>query len=88
LKLIISLWGAIFSSAWRRETSRLAFEWDVVTFEDDEPDLPTYIRYNEIKKKKMLNKSFFMRYLWSQEQYLKIFASYCVLVFMVSIFGI
>ena len=85
-KFIICLWGAFFVIAWQRENARLAFEWDVTTYETDEPDRPEYTRHEQQTKEKIKDKSYFFRTLWNQEKYFKIFVSYCVLFFMVGIF--
>jgi len=35
--------GTIFLEIWKRYRSRLAYEWDVSSFENSEPDRPQFI---------------------------------------------
>jgi len=40
--LIICLWGTIFLERWKRANARLSYQWDVDTFEEQEPNRPQY----------------------------------------------
>jgi hypothetical protein len=77
--------AALFCELWRRENHRLAFDWNVEGFENDEPDLPEYTRRTNKRKEELGKKSDFVKYLWSYEHYFKILCSYCILIFMVTI---
>lgn len=47
--LIICLWGTIFLERWKRTNARLSYQWDVDTFEEQEPNRPQY--YGTVIKK-------------------------------------
>ncbi|CAF0912236.1 unnamed protein product [Brachionus calyciflorus] len=78
--LIICIWGALFMEIWKRENSRLAYEWDVDNFEFNEPDLPEYSRKKKLRAKleSPSNKIF-----WRYEKYLKYLVSFLILLLMV-----
>ncbi|EDO41719.1 predicted protein, partial [Nematostella vectensis] len=40
--LIICLWGTIFLELWKRTTARLAYQWDVDMYEEQEPNRPQF----------------------------------------------
>ncbi|XP_077983931.1 anoctamin-4-like isoform X2 [Glandiceps talaboti] len=40
--IIICLWGTLFLEIWKRNNARLAYEWDVDDYEDNEPDRPQF----------------------------------------------
>ncbi|RNA37450.1 Anoctamin, partial [Brachionus plicatilis] len=83
--LIICLWGAIFSEFWRRENNRLAFEWNVLKFENEQINLPDYERNKEKMREKLKTASELIRFLYTWQRFFKIFLSYTVLLFMVCI---
>jgi len=39
--------GTIFLEVWKRERSTLAYEWDVSSFENSEPDRPQFVGTEE-----------------------------------------
>lgn len=47
--LIICLWGTIFLERWKRTNARLSYQWDVDTFEEQEPNRPQY--YGTVMKR-------------------------------------
>ncbi|XP_074619855.1 anoctamin-7-like [Acropora palmata] len=47
--LIICLWGTIFLETWKRENARLSYQWDVDTFEEQQPNRPQY--YGTVMKR-------------------------------------
>lgn len=47
--LIICLWGTFFLERWKRTNARLSYQWDVDTFEEQEPNRPQY--YGTVIKK-------------------------------------
>ena len=63
----------------------MAFEWDVLDFERDENDLPEYTRKQKLKKLKLKDKGEFVKYIYNQERYFKIFLSGLILMFMVKL---
>ena len=69
IQFILCIWGALFTDTWIRENSRLAFEWDVLVYENEEQDLPEYTRRNKARKEQLKEKSNFIKYIWSYEQY-------------------
>lgn len=74
----------MFSEFWKRENSLLAYEWDVLKFENEEIDLPDY----ELKREKIQNKikmaNGFTRFFYTKQQFFKILLSYTVLFLMVN----
>ncbi|XP_059169358.1 anoctamin-7-like isoform X2 [Physella acuta] len=40
--LFICCWGTIFLEVWKRQSARLAYEWDVDMYEANEPDRPQF----------------------------------------------
>jgi hypothetical protein len=55
-------------------------------FENDEPDLPDFTRRKQKRRDELKKASDFKKYIWSYEQYFKIFVSYTILLFMVKNF--
>jgi hypothetical protein len=41
--LILSIWGTVFLEIWKRTNATLAYEWDVSSFENSEPDRPQFV---------------------------------------------
>jgi len=39
--------GTVFLEIWKRQRSTLAYEWDVSSFENSEPDRPQFIGTEE-----------------------------------------
>ena len=39
--------GTIFLEVWKRQRSTLAYEWDVSSFENSEPDRPQFVGTEE-----------------------------------------
>ena len=76
--------GAFFLEFFKQTSAFLAYEWDVLSYEKNEPDLPEYIRRKLIREKELQNKSIYVQYIWSFERYFKLTVSYSILIFMVS----
>lgn len=72
--------GAVFSECWKRENSRLSFEWAVQNFEDHETDLPEYL-INKYKRAKEKNP--FKKLIWKYEKYWKFGISVWIVLIMV-----
>lgn len=74
----------MFSEFWKRENNLLAYEWDVLKFENEEIDLPDY----ELKREKIQNKikmpNGLKKFFYTNEQFFKILLSYTVLFLMVN----
>ena len=70
---------------WLRKNARLAFEWDVLEYENEEPDRAEYSRLMKERRKHIDSKSNFVQYLWSFEQRAKQLVSFCITLFMVII---
>lgn len=75
--------GAIFTEKWKRENARLAFEWDVENFENNEPDLPAYSRKQKLRAS---SQNAMQTFIWSHEKFLKYAISFIILIFMVFLF--
>ena len=76
--------GAFFLECWKRENARLAFEFDVENFEENEPDLPEYTRRIEKLKKKIKNSNAVVKFLAEYITQFKYLVSLLILLFMVS----
>jgi hypothetical protein len=66
-----------------RENNRLGFEWDVLKYENEELDLPDYVRRIKKRKLQIRDKSPWVKYLWSHERLFKQIVSFAILIFMV-----
>ncbi|XP_070552213.1 anoctamin-7-like [Ptychodera flava] len=78
--IIICLWGTLFLEIWKRKNARLAYEWDVDTFEDNEPDRPQFYGTKErIDPVSELPDWYYPFY----RQFIKFMMSCGILIFMV-----
>ena len=77
--------GAAFSELWKRENKRLAYEWNVLKFENEEIDLPDFERSKEKILEKIKSANEFQKFWFAWQRYFKILMSYSVLLFMVII---
>ena len=75
--------GAILTEYWKRETRRLAYEWDTSNFVKVEPNRIEYTckanAYNKDKSSTAQNTNYYPEYI----KYLKTVVSALVLLFMV-----
>ena len=81
--ILINFLGAFLLEAWKRRNSELAYRWNVIKFESDEIDLPSYKERLKYLKKKLQNKSDFIKYLYSKENTFKTILSIMILMLMV-----
>ncbi|KAL4230087.1 hypothetical protein ACF0H5_010472 [Mactra antiquata] len=78
--LVICLWGTIFLEFWKRYNARLAYEWDVDQFEQNEPDRPEFFG-TKVKKDPVTQKH---EWFYSgRRQFLKFCISASSLIFMI-----
>lgn len=78
--LIICLWGTIFLEVWKRKNATLAYEWDVDTFEQNEPDRPEF--YGTKSKPDPIIPGEETMFYPAYKQFLKFAASASTLIFM------
>jgi hypothetical protein len=69
----------------KRHSANLSFEWKVLDFKREEPDLPDYTkRINETKKRMEKRKNILIRYILNKEKQLRLLFTYLVLILMVN----
>ncbi|XP_041454749.1 anoctamin-4-like isoform X2 [Lytechinus variegatus] len=77
--LVICLWGTIFQEVWKRKRVRLAYEWDVDSYDMSEPDRPEFYGTKERPDPVSDLPDWYYPFYKS---FLKFMASFGILVFM------
>ena len=80
---MFKLKGAYFSEYFKRRSARLALEWNVTKYTNNEPDLPEYTKRKKLIEFKIKNRNAFMSYLIYHDSYIKMFVSLLILLLMV-----
>jgi len=68
---------------WKRKNNQLARLWNVEKFEANEEETVQFIRRRKYLRKKLENKTYFVKYVYSFEKSFKSLVSIIVLCFMV-----
>ena len=79
------IWSNIFLKLWKRKNNHLARIWNVEKFEANEEETVQFIRKKNYLKKKLENKTNFIKYIYSLEKSFKSLVSIFILCFMVII---
>ena len=45
--VVMSIWGSFFVDFWKRRQATLAYDWEVLELDGDEPDRPEFIGTEE-----------------------------------------
>eukprot|EP00055_Hartaetosiga_balthica_P010211 m.42879 g.42879 ORF g.42879 m.42879 type:complete len:915 (+) comp7082_c0_seq1:71-2815(+) len=53
--IFMSLWGSVFIDFWKRRNAELIYEWDVMDFDDEEPNRPQF-KGTELRKNPITGK--------------------------------
>ena len=75
--------GAVFLEVWKRQNSKLAFEWHVRNYESYEPDLPDFVQRKEREKKSSRRDGEAGNFFYRHSKIFRYFISFLVVFFMV-----
>ena len=80
---MINLQGAFFLEYFKRYSSNLAFDWNVLKYEEDEPDLPEYTSRIKERDAYLENKGPYTKYFVHKSRIFKLIVSYLIIVLLV-----